>query len=631
MAKKNTHKPGWELFNPPEEFAQVLAKAPRVHYAGSTDELFDLTSRQCEQDRASVAYDLPDGRRFEEAHVARVRNGIAVNYTEPYMRRRDPDSMVIADDLPSDKPRFRDRFGKEFAKVRQQTLNWLSEQELAVFAFRSGWERLGADALAVAPANASFFPLGLALLQGILPLNEITADFSPELFIYVAPPFRHTVFDGKQVVVHHRAPSKYEIFSYNLYPGPSAKKGVYGSLIHAGDEENWISAHCSAVRVVTPYDNIVTIMHEGASGGGKSEMLEQPHRMPDGQLLMAQNIVTGENNYVEITRTCDLEPVCDDIALCHPDIQKNDGKLRIVDAEEGWFLRVNHITDYGTDPALEKLTAKPPRPLLFLNIDSAPGGRALIWEHIEDEPGVPCPNPRVVVPRSIMADVVQGPVSVDIRSFGVRTPPCSREKPTYGIIGLFHVLPPALAWLWRLVAPRGYANPSIVDKEAMSSEGVGSYWPFAPGRRVRQANLLLTQIQQTPHTRYILFPNQYVGVWKMGFMPQWLARDYLARRGIARFRKDQIKPARCSLLGYALQSMRIEGVRLGHWFLEVNEQPEVGNEGYDRGAAILRDFFHKELTQFLEENLQPLGRQIIECCLDDGTLADYEALLGVSK
>ncbi len=631
MTQKKTQKPGWEIFNPPEELAKILAKAPSVHCAGSTDDLFNLIAEQCDHDRVSVVYDLPDGRRYEEAYVAKVRNGIVVNYNEPYMRRRDPDCMVIADDKPSDKPRFRERFGREFTELRQQTLDWLSQQELAIFAFRSGWGELGADALAIAPANASFFALGLALLQGILPLDAIPAEFLPGLLIYVVPPFRHTVFDGKQVVVHNRRQSQYEIFSYNLYPGPSAKKGVYGSLIHAGDEEEWVTAHCSAVRVVTPYDNIVTIMHEGASGGGKSEMLEQPHRLPDGQLLQGRNLVTGEKRYIEITRTCDLEPVCDDIALCHPDIQKGNGKLRIVDAEEGWFVRVNHITEYGTEPTLEKLTAQPPCPLLFLNIDAAPGSRALIWEHIEDEPGTPCPNPRVVIPRSIVADVVQEPVAVDIRSFGVRTPPCSRDNPTYGIIGLFHVLPPALAWLWRLVAPRGHANPSIVDEEVMSSEGVGSYWPFAPGRRVRQANLLLTQIQQTPRTRYILVPNQYVGVWEMGFMPQWLARDYLARRGVAQFRKDQIKPARCSLLGYALQSMRVEGVRLGHWFLEVNEQPEVGNEGYDKGAAILRDFFHKELQQFMEDDLLPLGRQIIQCCLDNGSVADYEALLGTSE
>ncbi|MBD3373598.1 DUF4914 family protein, partial [candidate division KSB1 bacterium] len=82
---------------------------------------------------------------------------------------------------------------------------------------------------------------------------------------------------------------------------------------------------------------------------------------------------------------------------------------------------------------------------------------------------------------------------------------------------------------------------------------------------------------------------------------------------------------------YALNSIRIEGVRLPSTFLEVHEQPEVGNEGYDQGAAILKNFFHEQLPQFLEEDLSALGRQIIECCLDDGTVADYEALLGISE
>src|SRR5690606_24877693 len=117
-------------------------------------------------------------------------------------------------------------------------------------------------------------------------------------------------------------------------------------------------------------------------------------------------------------------------------------------------------------------------------------------------------------------------------SFGVRTPPGTKEKPSYGIIGLFHVLPPSLAWLWRLVAPRGHGNPSILDKgPGMESEGVGSYWPFATGRRVDQANLLLEQFEKTTDTVFVLIPNQHIGAWHTGFMPQWLAREYLARRG----------------------------------------------------------------------------------------------------
>jgi hypothetical protein len=427
-------------------------------------------------------------------------------------------------------------------------------------------------------------------------------------------------------VVHERS-DLHEIFSYNLYPGPSAKKGVYGALIELGEQEGWVTAHCSTVQVMTPYDNLVTFMHEGASGGGKSEMLQQPHRMPDGRLLIGRNTVTGEKRYLEIPRTCDLFPVCDDMALCHPSLQRPDGKLSVTDAESGWFVRVDHIGEYGTDPDLEHLTVHPDRSLLFLNVRVVPGGTGLIWDHVEDAPGQACPNPRVVVPRDVVPGVVSGDVPVDIRSFGVRTPPCTRDNPSYGILGMFHVLPPALAWLWRLVAPRGHANPSIVDTKGMTSEGVGSYWPFTIGKKVAQANLLLNQFKGATSTRYVLMPNQHVGAWETSFMPQWLVRDYLARRGMARFRSDQIVPSRCPLLGYAMQNMRIEGASIHHWLLEVDTQPEVGPEAYDQGAQILADFFHRELQKFLQPELDPAGREIIECCLSNGTVEDYAGFL----
>jgi hypothetical protein len=315
------------------------------------------------------------------------------------------------------------------------------------------------------------------------------------------------------------------------------------------------------------------------------------------------------------------------MALCHHIHGEGTGRLQLSDAENAWFLRVNHITEYGTDPHLERMTVASERPLLFLNIDAVPQSRALIWEHIEDEPGVPCPNPRVVMPREAVPGVVNEPVKVDIRSFGVRTPPCTRDNPTYGIIGFFHLLPPALAWLWRLTAPRGHANPSIVHKGGgIPSEGVGSYWPFATGRRVDQANLLLEQILSTQETLFTLCPNQYVGAWKVGFMPQWIAREYLSRRGISRFRNDQVSPARCPLLGYTPNTIHVEGTVIGHWFLQVETQPEVGEAAYDEGARILNDFFRDELQQYLVDDLDPLGRRIIEACMDGATVDVYGKL-----
>jgi hypothetical protein len=289
---------------------------------------------------------------------------------------------------------------------------------------------------------------------------------------------------------------------------------------------------------------------------------------------------------------------------------------------------VDHITQYGTDPHLERLTISPKEPLIFLNHHNIPGGLALIWEHIEDAPGKPCPNPRVIIPRRLMPDTLEGSVEINVRSFGVRCPPCTMQKPTYGIMGLFHILPPALSWLWRLVAPRGYANPSIVDsKGTMESEGVGSYWAFCTGRRVDQANLLLKQIISTPETRHVLIPHQHIGAWKVGYMSEWITREYLARRGGARFRPDQLMNSRCALLGRTLWHMQIEGSLVPRWFLQVETQPEVGEEAYDAGAKELTEFFHRELKQFLTPDMDPLGRKIIECCLRGGDLDEYDSLI----
>jgi len=614
-------------FKLPAKFQELLNEAPSVTVAKNVTDLVNLSVGGEDEMSQDVYYDLPDGERKQEAIVHRVKNGIAANYKEVYMRRRDPNCMVIADDFPTDKTTFKSRFDYDFENLRQETFEWLKKQDLAMFFFHAGKTGMGYNTVAVIPANAGFFGLGLALLQGILNPDELTEDFEPTAFIYTAPPFRHTHFDGKQVVVHNRQPGNYELFSYNLYPGPSAKKGVYGMLIGQGESEGWVTAHCSAVKVKTPYDNVVTFMHEGASGGGKSEMLQQPHRLPDGRLLLGDNLYKDDKRFLELSQSCDLLPVADDMALCHPSLQRDDQKLWLEDAEDGWFVRVDHITEYGTDPSLEKLTAVPPKPLLFLNIESVPGGRAMIWDHVYDEPGVPCPNPRVILPREIVPKIVTEPVNIDIRSIGLRTPPCTAEEPNYGIVGLMHVLPPALAWLWRLVAPRGHANPSIIQTEGISSEGVGSYWPFATGKKVKQANLLLDQIVKTPKVQYILTPNQNIGAWKVGFMSQWVVRDYLARKGNATFTPEQSLPARCNVLGYALKYMTFEGRNIPPWLLQVELQREVGDEGYDAGAEILLEFFHRMLNQFKGPDLSDLGKQIIECCLDNGSVEDYEKLM----
>ncbi len=566
---------------------------------------------------------------YKEAHISRCKNGIAINFFDTYMRRRDPEATVIADTLATDKRTFQDRFGRSFDPIRSETFTWLKTQDILVLPFYAGGEKYGYLSLAFIPRQAAFFALALYDLQGYADLEQVNVETIPYGYVYVAPPFRHTHFEGKQVVVHRRQQQYHEMFSYNLYPGPSAKKGVYSMLLNLGEHGTppWSVLHCSTVRTVTPYENEMVIMHEGASGGGKTEMTQEPH-LKKGKMHLAINPDTEEGIILDINDTCDLFPVTDDMGIAHNDLQTGR-KLTVEDAEKAWFLRVDHLASYGTDPQLEELCIDPPEPLIFLNIDGKPGATALPWDHIMDEPEKPCPNPRVVLPRHYVQNIVEGSVSVDIRSFGVRTPRCTKEHPSYGIFGVLQVLPPSLAWLWRLVAPRGSANPSIVATGAgMKSEGVGSYWPFALGRKVDQANILLNQIQESPETGYILIPNQFIGAYKVGFNAQWITREFISRRNGLRFRSGKLSPARSPLLGFVPTSFVFNSFQLPRWLLRVEEQVEVGKEGFDAGAKELHDFFHQELRPFREmKELNPLGKAIIDVCLDGGTIQDYVSVM----
>jgi hypothetical protein len=153
---------------------------------------------------------------------------------------------------------------------------------------------------------------------------------------------------------------------------------------------------------------------------------------------------------------------------------------------------------------------------------------------------------------------------------------------------------------------------SSIPTRIASSDAAGTAW--------RKAS--------TPRMKYILCPNQHVGAWETGFMPQWIAREFLSRRGGAHFSKEQVTASRCPLLGYAMKSVIIEGQTIPGIFLRVEMQPEVGIAAYDQGARQLTEFFHNELAQFLREaDLNPQGRKIIECCLAGGSVDDYVALL----
>jgi len=215
-------KRGFEI---PEEIQILLETAPRVQHFNTPSELKEAALGGPGNSGFEVKYDIPGKGEYTEAIVHRVENGISANYTEAYMRRRDPDTMLIADNKPTDKARFSDVYGYDFSELRDETIAWLAGQELATFFYYAGQYPVGAGGMVIAPANAGFFAFGLALLQKMLSVEELPAEFKVESIIYVAPPFRHTHFNGKQKVVHNRTGKIHELFSYNLYPGPSAKKG----------------------------------------------------------------------------------------------------------------------------------------------------------------------------------------------------------------------------------------------------------------------------------------------------------------------------------------------------------------------------------------------------------------------
>lgn len=611
----------------PADLRTALAGCPNIVFPDTKEELYELCFGTSGGGVHIVGYTVPGHGYIQEAEVVRCKNGSSVNFTEEYMRRRDPNCMYIGDDLPTDKPRFSEAWNMNFGDLRAATMNWISEQPMIVMPVSVGGKYHGYTCLVVCPANAAFFAYALANIQAFVSINDIEDGYKPRSIIYVAPPFRHTYFGGKQAVVHCRSEELHEVFSYNLYPGPSAKKGVFSILLDIGEHEGWITNHASAALLQTPYENEVVFMHEGASGGGKSEMLEQIRREADNRVLLAKHTITGEEFFLNLGDTCDIFPIADDMVMAHPDMQTDSGKLSIADAENGWFLRVDGDTYYGNIPLYERISIHPEEPLEFFNIDGTPGATCLIWEHTIEKDGKPCSNPRVIIPREMIDNIIPGDeaLDVDIRSFGVRMPPSSRENPNYGVMGFVQIVPPALAWLWRLVSPRGFKNPSIAESSpgsGLSAEGVGSYWPFATGQKVVQANMLLHQIVDTPNTMNILIPNQHIGVYNIGFKAEWITREYLARR-TGQVKAKHLVEARCPLFGYSLDEMKIDGQYIRQTFLRPERQSRVGDDGYDECAKILTDFFKQELQQFLVPELDPLGRKIIELCMNDAPLEEY--------
>ena len=80
-------------------------------------------------------------------------------------------------------------------------------------------------------------------------------------------------------------------------------------------------------------------------------------------------------------------------------------------------------------------------------------------------------------------------------------------------------------------------------------------------------------------------------------------------------------------MGFELDYLTIEGMKIPSRFLKVYKQVDVGIEGYDAGAEILYDFFKKQLPAFLKPGLSSTGKKIIEACLSGATVEDYISII----
>ena len=143
----------------PDNIAELLTGCKSYKVFNTTEELSEAATNGKENEQFEVQYDVPGKGIYTEAIVQRVKNGISANYTESYMRRRDPDTMVIADNNPTDKIRFINKYGYEFSGLQTDTFEWLKQQDLAVFFYFAGRENIGSLGIAIAPANAAFFAL----------------------------------------------------------------------------------------------------------------------------------------------------------------------------------------------------------------------------------------------------------------------------------------------------------------------------------------------------------------------------------------------------------------------------------------------------------------------------------------
>ncbi len=98
----------WSNLDIPDELKLALSECKEVIIPKSREELINL-SLGGGKNRFEVGYGVEKFGYIAEADVVRCKNGIVVNYVDPYMRRRDPDCMLVNNISKSDKTDFEEK------------------------------------------------------------------------------------------------------------------------------------------------------------------------------------------------------------------------------------------------------------------------------------------------------------------------------------------------------------------------------------------------------------------------------------------------------------------------------------------------------------------------------------------
>lgn len=121
------------MFKVSEEVKSIFNSAPKVIVPKSRQHLLDLSTGGG-QSVFKVNYPVDGVGLVEEAVVTKCKNGVSVNYLENYMRRRDPECMLIGDNRDTDKTKYKERFNEDFDGVRQETYEWLKKTRINCYA-----------------------------------------------------------------------------------------------------------------------------------------------------------------------------------------------------------------------------------------------------------------------------------------------------------------------------------------------------------------------------------------------------------------------------------------------------------------------------------------------------------------